>query len=212
LPASINVGDTITEKFDGKTIGTTVMASGGTLSRQPDGSWLDISVSTASRMRTVCASGGLNDNGVGVLVPGTHTVQFVDKNGAVLAQGSYTVTSAIKSPAVSTSPKVADSVDITPAVFSCSVPVDVTMKFDLPVHQGASITIKIDGLTYKTTRSAAGQWWTWTDTLKAATIKCQAAGKTKTAIARMFIPGNHTVQAFDAKGALLAQTSYTVNV
>ena len=91
LPASVNAGDTVTEKFDGTTLGTGSVQEDETTVQQPDGSWTIVTTSTADGMQTACEAGGIH-NGVSVLTAGTHTLQIFDANGTLLAEGSYTVT------------------------------------------------------------------------------------------------------------------------
>ena len=91
LPASVHTGDTITITLDGKTAGTSQVSSGGEMTQQGDGSWVDISTTTAATMKSICAAGG-SSGGFNVLTPGPHTMQILDSSGKVLAQGSYTVT------------------------------------------------------------------------------------------------------------------------
>jgi hypothetical protein len=91
LPSSVKAGDTVTITLDGKSAGTTQVAPGGEMTRNADGSWLDVSTTTIADMQALCAAGG-TAGGFNVLTPGTHTMKVLDASGKVLAQGSYTVT------------------------------------------------------------------------------------------------------------------------
>jgi hypothetical protein len=91
LPASVKLGDTITIMLDGKSAGpSTISTSGSDVTQQSDGTWLVVTKTDSSSMKSLCDAGGTS-GGFNVLTPGTHTMQVLDSTGKVLAQGSYTV-------------------------------------------------------------------------------------------------------------------------
>jgi hypothetical protein len=91
LPASVKAGDSITITLDGKSAGSTPVASSGNDAvQQADGSWEITSTTSPSSMATVCSTGG-SAAGFNSFTPGTHTMQVLDASGKVLASGSYTV-------------------------------------------------------------------------------------------------------------------------
>jgi hypothetical protein len=91
LPASVKAGDRITITLDGKSAGTsTVSSSGNDVAQQADGTWLVVSTTSPSSMKSLCDAGG-SSGGFNILTPGTHTMQVLDATGKVLASGSYTV-------------------------------------------------------------------------------------------------------------------------
>lgn len=91
LPSSVKAGDTVTITLDGKSAGSSAVASSGNDAvQQSDGSWLITSTTTPTSMATACKAGG-SVGGFNSLTPGTHTMQVLDASGKVLAQGSYTV-------------------------------------------------------------------------------------------------------------------------
>ena len=215
LPATVKAGSTVTERFDGAPIGSVVMGPAATLARLADGSWLDAVESSAARMAQVCANGGKNDEGVGVLVPGAHTVSFVDASGAVLAQGSYTVSGSAPSalPAAG-----GQGISFSPAAVDCSAPAAFAAVTTLPtsVKGTDTVTEKLDGkailsatVASRMTQKADGTWaGTTTISAKDVATAC-AAGGSSGGVA-WFAPGAHALQLADAKGAVLAQGSYSV--
>jgi hypothetical protein len=68
--------------------------------------------------------------------------------------------------------------------------------------------MKIDGGFYTTVAPPLKKSYVYKPGTAASTLHCQAAGKG--GMDSMFAPGQHTIQAYDAKGALLAKASYTV--
>jgi hypothetical protein len=90
LPATVEVGDTITEKFDGTVVGSTQVTVSDVSLRQSDGSWVITDVAKADNVKSTCANGS-SGSGVNPAAPGSHLIQYVDSAGNVLAQGSYTV-------------------------------------------------------------------------------------------------------------------------
>jgi hypothetical protein len=94
LPSSVHPGDTITEVWDGQTMGSGAIqneGSGGSTIQQADGSWTMTATYDGSGIQTIC-SGDTSASGAAHFTIGTHTVQVLDSTGKVLAQGSYTVT------------------------------------------------------------------------------------------------------------------------
>jgi hypothetical protein len=91
LPSSVKAADSVTITLDGKPVTTSQVSSVSDMIQQPDGSWTSTSTTSPSTMQTMCAAGGAS-GGFNILTPGTHTMQVLDANGKVLAQGSYTVT------------------------------------------------------------------------------------------------------------------------
>ncbi len=79
LPASVKSGEQISTSFDGKVYDSAPVEQGFT--RQSDGTWLNVSTIHVSGCGTAPGN-----------TPGAHTIQYLDSNGHVLAQGSYTVT------------------------------------------------------------------------------------------------------------------------
>ena len=214
LPASVQSGDTVTVTFDGQKVGDVVVEDSGTMSQQPDGSWVDSSTTTVAKMQEICDANGTASD-MGVLTPGTHTMTAVDADGVVLAEGSYVVIAPTATP----SPK-SSGVTFAPSKLSCSTPVDVTITIRLPasVHVGDTIGEKLDGKSISsgpitadamTVHQPDGSWIV-TDRSSAAGMKtvCKAGGINNGFA--VYTPGTHTLQVVDADGVVLAEGSYTV--
>ena len=90
LPSSVRAGDTLSFNFDGKLQSAEIIRSDWGWTQQADGSWENVSTITASQMQSICDTDGLDLNWA-VLTTGTHTEQYVDSAGHVLAEGTYTV-------------------------------------------------------------------------------------------------------------------------
>ena len=86
LPASVAASAAFTETFDGKTISTGVVSTGG-FQQQSDGTWKDIVQETVATLQAACA----------VWTDGVHPAQILDASGKVLAQGSVTVSGSANS-------------------------------------------------------------------------------------------------------------------
>ena len=226
LPASVKATDTLTEKFDGKTVNTFTVADDNTITKQPDGSWTGTSTTTADQMAAGCASGGLADNGADVFSPGAHTMQVLDATRKVLAQGSYTVTGVASAktatPTVKATPTPATgSVTFSPRTFDCATPSGLVVTLRLPASVKATDTLtqKFDGKTTGTITIADdstivqqpdGSWLsTSTSTADQMVEDCAAGGVNSSGIA-VLTPGTHTMQVLDGAGEVLAQGSYTV--
>jgi hypothetical protein len=92
LPASILSGDVVTEKIDGVKVQSGRIEVASLITHETDGTWTWVSPLTGSQIQALCSSGGLNSTGVAVLTAGAHVVQVYDATGALISQGSYTVT------------------------------------------------------------------------------------------------------------------------
>jgi hypothetical protein len=90
LPSSVTAGDTLSFNFDGKLQSAEIIRSDSGWTHQTDGSWENVSTINAGAMESICQSDGLELNWA-VLTTGTHTEQYVDMSGHVLAEGTYTV-------------------------------------------------------------------------------------------------------------------------
>ena len=97
IPSSVKTGNTVSVTFDGQVIGSVIMNPGNTTTLEADGSWLDVSTTTADQMKKICSDGGSAGN-VDVLTPGTHTMTLTNAAGSVLAAGSYEVVAPAPTP------------------------------------------------------------------------------------------------------------------
>jgi hypothetical protein len=229
LPATVKLGDVITIKFDGQALGTATISEGDTTTKQADGSWLDVNLSSAATMQKDCESGGVSSTGVKVLTAGTHTYQIFDASGTLLAEGSYKVTGVtpIPKPTPTSTPTLAptpapsvSSITFSPPNVSCAAPVDWTSTTDLPasVQSGDTVTEKLDGTTYATGAVSTAVGWThladgsWTksatDTAADVAGVCATGGIYQTK--KILTPGTHSLQVFDASGILISEGTYTV--
>jgi hypothetical protein len=209
LPASVQSGDSISESFDGHSGGSTPVTEGGTTTHLADGTWVDVSTSSASLMQADCARGGLNSGGTEVLTPGAHVITIYDSTGNLLATGSYTVTGSAPTPTAT----AAGSIDFVPSTMSCSAPVDFVTAITLPstVKSGDTITETLDGAVYGT--GTVSSTWThlsdgsWT---KTTTDSASDVGQACSGGQSVMAAGTHVVKLFDAQDQLLAQGQYTV--
>jgi hypothetical protein len=117
LPATVLPGASLTQKFDGVAGGTVTLTEGDGITHNDDGTWSAVSPSTTDLMISDCNNGGKSSAGLEVLVPGTHTIAYYTADGALLAQGSYTV---MPSEAVVPHGKVIFSTDLPKADSNCS--------------------------------------------------------------------------------------------
>ena len=211
LPASVQSGDSISESLDGHSSGATPVTEGGTTTHRADGTWIDVSTSTAESMQTDCSRGGQNSSGIGVLTAGSHSVRIYDSLGNLLASGTYTVTDAGPAP---TATAAAAGIYYVPSTLSCSAPVDFVTVISLPssVQSGDTITETLDGVTYGTGQVTDSSWthlsdgmWTNTTTDTASEVTTACSGG-ESALAT----GTHIVKLLDAQGTLLAQGQYSV--
>jgi hypothetical protein len=212
LPASVNSGDSISETIDGHSTGGGPVTEGGTTTHRADGTWIDVSTSTAESMKSDCARGGLNTSGLEVLTEGSHTLRISDSLGNLLASGSYMVTSAAAPTATPT--PVAGSIYFTPSMLSCSAPVDFVTVLSLPasVQDGDTVTETLDGATYGTGTVTSSSWthlsdgsWTNTTTDTASQITSACSGGDAA-----LVTGTHVVKLLDAHDTVLAESQYTV--
>lgn len=90
LPSSVQSGDAITEKLDGTDYAQGTVTAGSVWTHQADGTWLDVSTDSLSAVSGVCSTDGY-DGSTAIFTSGDHTVQIVDADGNILAEGSYTV-------------------------------------------------------------------------------------------------------------------------
>ena len=210
LPASVQSGDSIAESFDGQSSGTIPVTEGGTTTHRADGTWVDVSTSSASLMQADCARGGQNSSGIDVLTPGAHVVTIYDSTGTLLATGSYTVSDATATPTAA----AAGSIDFVPSTLSCSAPVDFVTVISLPstVKSGDSVTETLDGAVYGTGTVSSATWTqlsdgSWTNT---TTDSASAVGQACSGGQSVMAAGTHVVKVLDAQDKLLAQGQYTV--
>jgi hypothetical protein len=210
LPASVQSGDSISQSFDGQSGGSTPITEGGTTTHRADGTWVDVSTSTASSMQADCASGGQNSSGIEVLTPGAHVMTINDSTGKLLATGSYTVTGTAPTP----TPAAAGSIDFAPSTLSCSAPVDFVTAITLPstVKSGDSVTETLDGAVYGTGTVSSATWTqlsdgSWTNS---TTDSASAVGQACSGGQSVMAAGTHVVKLLDAQDNLLAQGQYTV--
>jgi hypothetical protein len=210
LPTSVQSGDSIAESFDGHSGGSTPVTEGGTTTHRADGTWVDVSTSSASSMQADCARGGQNSGGIEVLTPGVHVVTISDSTGNVLATGSYTVTGSAPTPTAT----AAGSIDFVPSTLSCSAPVDFVTVISLPftVKSGDSVTETLDGAVYGTGTVSSATWTqlsdgSWTNT---TTDSASAVGQACSGGQSVMAAGTHVVKVLDAQDKLLAQGQYTV--
>ena len=236
LPSSVKADDVLTVKLDGKTESSLSVGSDSTISKQSDGRWSGVSTVSADDVQAACATGGVTSEGIGVLTPGTHTMQIVDAGGKVLASGSYTVTGqvGVTRPPIATleasvpptappslASQITGSLTFTPNKVSCDLPVDFVMTMVLPssVKAADSLTEMFDGKVINsfvvsddaTIIAQPDGSWLSTSTSPADTMitTCAAGGLNDSGVA-VLTPGTHTVKMVDDNGKVLAQGSYTV--
>lgn len=208
LPATVLPGASLTQKFDGVAGGTVTLTEGDGMTHNADGTWTAVSPSTTDVMISDCNNGGKSSAGLEVLVPGTHTIAYYTADGALLAQGSYTV--------LASGPLAGSgAITFSPTSISCSAPVDFVTTFILPssVQSGDSVTETLDGATIGTGTVSAGSGWvhesdgTWssrsTDSSAAVTSAC-TSGQT------VLAAGNHLLKILDSAGNVLAEGQYVV--
>jgi len=208
LPASVHAGDTITTTFDGKSIGTTQISSAGDTTQQADGSWITARTFTAADVQSGCATGGVSSTGVNLLVPGTHTMQILDSNGNVLAQGSYTVvTGSNPTPKPTSNPTPQGSITFKPPSFSCSgSAIDVTMTVVLSASiPGSAIITPVDDGTPQDQESVNSTFQkqpdgSWLDSTTANSGD----------LCVQYRAGQHTIGFLDASGHPIVQGTFTV--
>jgi hypothetical protein len=90
LPASVQSGDTVTEKLDGKTYATGAVGTATGWTQLTDGSWTKSATDTAADVAGVCATGGIYQ-GTEIFTSGTHSLQVFDASGILISEGTYTV-------------------------------------------------------------------------------------------------------------------------
>jgi hypothetical protein len=207
LPATVLPGDSLTQKFDGVDGGKFTVTPSDTMTHNADGTWSDVSPSTLAEMTSDCNNGGKSSNGLEVLTPGTHTIAFYTSDGALLAQGSYTVLASGPVPG-------SGAITFSPSTISCSAPVEFVTTIILPssVQSGDAVTETLDGANFGSgTVSTASGWvhesdgsWssTTTDSTAAVTTSCTSGDSVLSA-------GIHAVKILDADGNVLAEGQYT---
>jgi hypothetical protein len=103
LPASVGENDTITEVYDGKTVGSFTIANDGSFKQAADGSWAVTWTSTVAHMAAICANGGVDaQGGAALFTPGDHIFAFYSAaiTDSALAKGSYTVLKPTATPQI----------------------------------------------------------------------------------------------------------------